>query len=483
MIRVRFAPSPTGELHVGGARTALYNYLFAQKMGGSFIIRIEDTDRERFVPGSLDRLLQGLKWLGLAWQEGPDIGGPYGPYIQSERLAIYQQYAEKLIKHQAAYYCFCSTERLNQLRLKQQNNRQATRYDRACLNLNPLEIQKKLTAGEPHTIRLKVPTGQTTCSDLIRGQVTWQNQDIDDQVLIKSDGFPTYHLANVVDDHLMAISHVIRGEEWLPSLPKHLLLYQAFGWNPPLFAHLPNVLNQQGTKLSKRKDGAAVWVQTYQAEGYLPQALTNFLALLGWHPSDEREKFNLTELAKEFSIKRVQKSGAVFNLEKLRWFNHLYLQDLTIPELDNLLKNYYPLATSNVLTHDTLRLSQILQERLTILKDASKLSTWFFKVDSLPLTKELLIPAGETEKTTKLALYLADQAAKLTADWTKPTELINHTQQLQKNNALSNKQMLWPARVALTHLKQSPDFYTAAWALGKDQTIKRISQAQQIMLS
>ena len=275
MVRVRFAPSPTGELHLGSARTALYNYLFAKKNDGKFIMRLEDTDQERLVEGSLKRMLGGLAWLGLTWDEGPDIGGPYVPYIQSERLPIYKKQADELINQGGAYYCFCSAQRLEVLRRVQEAEKQITKYDRACLNLKPEEIKAKLEAKLPYIVRLKIPAGQTIFNDLIRGQIKVDNTSLDDSVLLKSDGFPTYHLANVVDDHLMEITHVIRGEEWLPSTPKHLLIYQGFGWSTPEFAHLPNVLNEKKTKLSKRKDGEAVWVQTYQAQGYLPEAMVN----------------------------------------------------------------------------------------------------------------------------------------------------------------------------------------------------------------
>ncbi|MFZ5391399.1 MAG: glutamate--tRNA ligase [Patescibacteria group bacterium] len=482
MVRVRFAPSPTGELHIGGARTALYNYLFALKQGGDFIIRIEDTDQSRFVPGSLDRILQGLKWLGLSWQEGPDIGGSYGPYIQSDRLTIYKNQAQELIKQGQAYYCFCSPDRLNNLRLKQQAAKQPTGYDRTCLNLSSDQIEKKLKDNEPFTIRLKIPEGNTVFNDLIRGSITIDNKEIDDQVLLKSDGYPTYHLANVVDDHLMAISHVIRGEEWLPSTPKHLLLYKAFGWTPPQFAHLPNVLNKQKAKLSKRKDGETVWVQTYQAQGYLPEALANFLALLGWHPSDDRELYSLKDLTEIFSLDRVRTSGAIFDLDKLNWFNRHYLQQMTLEELDKKLQIFYePLRQkNNNQRQDTKALSQIIRDRLDKLKDAES-ADWFFNnnlSDALPI----VVSPKSSATIAKKSLNLAKQTLEKIDNWTTD-DIREACQKIQADNNLSNLEFLWPARVAVTGLAKSPDFYTAAWALGKTETLTRLAWVEENMLS
>ncbi|MBU1039274.1 glutamate--tRNA ligase [Patescibacteria group bacterium] len=480
MVRVRFAPSPTGELHIGGARTALYNYLYALKQKGNFIIRIEDTDRERLVPGSLNRLLQGLKWLGLNWQEGPDIGGPYGPYIQSERLPIYKEQAQQLLNNNQAYYCFCSSQRLSELRQTQLEQKLPSRYDRTCLKLTKEIVQDNLNNKLPFTIRLKVPTGTTTLYDLIRGTVVFNNKEIDDQVLLKSDGYPTYHLANVVDDHLMAISHVIRGEEWLPSAPKHLLLYQAFAWQPPAFAHLPNVLNKQKAKLSKRKDGATVWLETYQTQGYLPAALVNFLTLLGWHPTNDQEIFNLKELSQLFSLDRVQKGGAIFDLDKLNWFNHLYLQKLSSSELDEKLQTHYQtLKQSGRPITSTLRLTEIIKDRLVKLNDVQS-TNWFFSND-LSSALPIIVPNKSTPATTKKSLQLAQLSLNQTIAWT--IEAIKTAcQKNQEANKLSNMEFLWPARVAVTGLNKSPDFYTAAWALGKEEALKRLAWVEANML-
>jgi len=309
-VRTRFAPSPTGHLHIGGLRTALYNFLFARHHKGIFIIRIEDTDQTREVAGAREEILDILKQVGLNYDEGPDVGGKYGPYVQSERLELYRKHAEELAKNGAAYWCTCSAERLEKMREEQQKRGDVPKYDGACRDaLRP-------GSGQNAVVRLRVPEGRTiTFVDAIRGEVSFQSADVDDQVLLKSDGFPTYHLANIVDDHLMKITHVIRGEEWLPSTPKHVLLYEAFGWEAPTFAHLPLILNEGGGKLSKRSGHAAA--MDYVKEGYLPEALLNFLALLGWNPRGDEEIYSLDELIASFDITKVNKGGAVFSMEKL----------------------------------------------------------------------------------------------------------------------------------------------------------------------
>jgi exopolysaccharide biosynthesis WecB/TagA/CpsF family protein len=315
-VRTRFAPSPTGFLHIGGLRTALYNYLYAKQHKGKFILRIEDTDQERLVPNAQQQLIQTLKSFNLEFDEGPGIEGKYGPYIQSQRLHLYQEYVQKLLDSKAAYYCFCTTERLQELREMQEQVHQPSKYDRHCLQLNIKEIEEKIKNNEPHVVRLRIPEGHTSFNDLIRGEVSVDNQVLDDQIILKSDGYPTYHLANVVDDHLMKITHVIRGEEWIPSTPKHIILYQAFGWLPPEFSHLPLLLNADKSKLSKRQGDVAA--EDYLQKGYLPEALLNFIALLGWNPGTDDEIFSLSELTTKFTLEKVQKSGAVFNIQKLK---------------------------------------------------------------------------------------------------------------------------------------------------------------------
>ncbi len=481
MVRVRFAPSPTGELHVGGARTALYNYLFAKQQGGKFIIRIEDTDQERFVLGSLERLLAGLKWLGLTWDEGPDVGGSSGPYVQSQRLEHYQKYAAELVAKGAAYHCFCTKERLDILRELQQSEGKPTKYDRTCLKLSPDQVAAQLKQNLPHTVRLKVSEGATTFHDDIRGDITVPNADIDDQVLLKSDGFPTYHLACVVDDHLMAISHVIRGEEWLPSTPKHVLLYQAFGWQPTKYTHLPNVLNERKAKLSKRKDGEAVWVQTYERQGYLPQALLNFLALLGWHPKDDQELFTLDQLVKAFDLSRVQKAGAIFSRQKLDWFNAAYIKRLEPKKLDRELQPSYQsldlYKASGV--QDTTRLTAILQPRLVTLNEAADLGQWFFKPDAeLNVPSTMLIPKNGSHEKTKAALEaVAGVLTDRVGEW-EVEALRSAVEILVRPGTFSRGELLWPLRVTLTGEEQSPDVFEVAWALGRERSLTRLAQAQ-----
>ncbi len=331
-VRVRFAPSPTGYLHVGSLRTALYNYLFARKHGGVFVLRIEDTDQTRFVPDATEKLIESLRWTGLSFDEGPGVGGPHEPYVQSERRPLYLEAVERLVASGDAYRCFCTPERLKQMREAQTRAKLDPRYDRTCLNLTPPEIHDKMEAGTPHVVRLRVPDDEIVAvDDIVRGEVEFSSLQIDDQVLLKSDGFPTYHLANVVDDHAMGINYVIRGEEWLSSTPKHVLLYRFLGWEPPRFAHLPLLLNPDRTKLSKRQGDVAV--EDYRDQGYYPEALVNFVAFLGWHPGDTviearagKEVFSLEELVEVFSLERVGKSGAVFDVEKLRWFQGEWLR-------------------------------------------------------------------------------------------------------------------------------------------------------------
>ena len=337
--KVRFAPSPTGYLHVGGLRTALYNYLFAKKNNGTFVLRIEDTDRNRYVEGAVENLIKALNWAGLNYDEGPEIGGNYGPYLQSERLDIYKKHADELIEKGKAYYCFCTPERLKELKEEQEKQKlPQAKYDKHCIHLSKDEVDKNLAAGIPKVVRLNVEENQTIqFDDIVRDHVEFESNNVDDQVLIKSDSFPTYHLANVVDDHLMRITHVIRGEEWLSSTPKHVLLYDAFGWERPVFAHLPLLLNPDRSKLSKRQGDVAV--EDYRDKGFLKEALINFVALLGWNAGDDKEYYYMDELINSFSLERVNKAGAVFDLQKLNWLNAEHLRKKSNEELINLLKD------------------------------------------------------------------------------------------------------------------------------------------------
>lgn len=324
-VRTRYAPSPTGYLHVGGLRTALYNYLYARQNGGAVILRIEDTDQTRRVEGAVENLISVFAWLGLSFDEGPHTHGSFGPYVQSERLALYREHVTRLAQSGHAYPCFCTPEILEEIRTAQAAQGRIPMYDRRCRTISGNGAAKRIASGEPHVWRMAVPGKRTVnVRDLIRGDVSFDTSTVDDQVLLKSDGFPTYHLANVVDDHSMQISHVIRGEEWLPSTPKHVLLYEFFGWEPPQWAHLPLLLNPDRSKMSKRSGDVAV--EAYRNKGILPEVLINYVALLGWHPSDDREIFSIHDLIREFSIERVGKAGAIFDQTKLVWMNTEYIK-------------------------------------------------------------------------------------------------------------------------------------------------------------
>lgn len=326
-VRTRIAPSPTGEdLHIGNAYTALINYMFAKKHGGQFIVRIEDTDRTRLVEGSERRILSSLSWLGIFPDEGPDKGGPFEPYRQSERLSLYKKYAEELVAKGHAYYCFCTQDRLEEMRKHQEENHQAPMYDGTCRKLDKGEAKARTEKGQKYVIRLRVPeNGTTLFHDLVRGDISFKNELIDDQVLLKSDGYPTYHLGVVVDDHLMKISHIIRGEEWISSTPKHVLLYQFFGWEPPVFAHMPLLRNPDKSKLSKRRN--PVWVSWYKEQGFLPEAMLNYLGTMAWAFPGGREKFTVDEMMKVFDLKDIQTTAPVFDIEKLKWLNKRYLME------------------------------------------------------------------------------------------------------------------------------------------------------------
>lgn len=328
MVRVRYAPSPTGSPHVGNIRTALFNYLLARKTGGSFIVRIEDTDRAREVEGALEDILESMRWLGIQWDEGPEVGGPFAPYFQSERTKIYHEHAEKLLAAGNAYKCFCTPEILDEMREYQRINRLPTGYDRRCRSLTDDQVRANEAADMPYVIRLAMPLeGKTTFDDAVRGKVEYENKLVDDQVLMKSDGWPTYHMANVVDDHLQEITHVIRGEEWIASTPKHIVLYRAFGWEPPIFAHAPVIKGPDGSKLSKRHGDTRCL--DYREKGYLGSAVANFIALIGWSPKDDREVLSLEEMAEAFSIEGLQPSPGVFDIQKLQWMNGVHIRELS----------------------------------------------------------------------------------------------------------------------------------------------------------
>lgn len=524
MIKTRFAPSPTGYLHVGGLRTALYAYLFARKNNGKFILRIEDTDQERFVEGALENLIRTLKWHDLIYDEGPILReddsieeiGENGSYIQSKRTEIYREQVQKLIESGHAYRCFCTKERLEEMRAQKAASGQPTMYDRKCLDLPQSEIEKNLTEGIPFVIRQKIPYELIKFKDLIRGNVQFHGKTIDDQVLMKSDNFPTYHLANVIDDHFMGITHVIRGEEWLPSTPKHLALYQAFGWTPPEFAHIPLLLNEDRSKLSKRQGDVAV--EEYIKKGYLKEAIINFIVFLGWNPGagETREIFTLKELEETFSLDCVHKAGAVFNLEKLDWFNWRWQKQKHNEKLQTIALEIDPAAeiaedkkgqltfkfTSEEKEEEFYQqrgkiLKQIVEKHLTtkldekslckalntieekILRDPKEISAHLTPFENLPnYSKQLLTheKMGVDLDQAVTNLQIAKEDLEKIDNWSLPQITATLMTSIEKLG-VKNGQMLWPLRSALSGQEFSPGAFEMAWALGKSETINRINHA------
>lgn len=489
----RFAPSPTGYLHVGGLRTALYAYLLAKKSEGTFILRIEDTDRERFVEDGVKNILDSLYWahvapnLGVQLHKGDIINeGPAGSYIQSERLPIYQKYARKLIEKGHAYYCFCTPERLEQVREEKMKNKEAPGYDGHCLTLTKDEVKEKLENKERHVVRLHMPdTGETKWEDAIRGEVSFKNAEVDDQVLLKGDGYPTYHLAVVVDDHEMNITHVIRGEEWISSTPKHLMLYNYFDWTPPVFAHLPLLLNSDKSKLSKRQGDVAVL--DYRDKGYLPEALVNFVAFLGWNPGTEQELFSMSELVEAFTLEKVGKAGAVFNIEKLDWFNREYLKKLSVDDLADYIEKYLPEELRSNVTASggrdfMLRFSPLLLERISKGADLSDmyrdgdLSFYFespeYSPDALIWKKLTGTDAKDISKKNLEEVQKILAEASATNDPETIKSLLMHYAEQNGRG-----EVLWPLRVALSGREKSPDPFTLAGLFGKEETIARIHKA------
>ncbi len=482
-VRVRYAPSPTGDFHVGGARTALFDYLFARHHGGKFILRIEDTDQKRYNPDSLKWLLNGLRYLGLDWDEGPEAGGEFGPYVQTERLEIYQEYCQQLIDSGHAYRCFCTSERLEEMRGERQKSGLSPGYDRFCRNIDPVESAERAARGESYTVRIKLPLeGEITGHDAIRGEVTFQFANLEDAVLMKSDGIPTYHLAVVVDDRLMEISHVFRGDEWLSSLPLHLYLYRAFGWKRPVFAHLPLILNPTGKgKMSKREGRAPdgrllpVFVRTFQELGYLPEAMINYMALLGWSYDDKTEMMSREELIERFSLERVNPSPATWNYEKLDYFNGTYIRQLSVEDLTDRLLPFARAAGFQVDRDYMLQITPLIQERITILSDVVTAADFFFLAELPDYDNAELIPQ---KGDAALALKVLQHARQVLAD----TEF-NHDALEERLRAAAGDlgikagQMFQPIRVAACGRKAAPPLFETLAVLGRDKTLKRIDRA------
>ncbi|MFA4941990.1 MAG: glutamate--tRNA ligase [Patescibacteria group bacterium] len=475
-IRTRFAPSPTGFLHIGSLRTALYSYLLAQKNGGDFILRLEDTDMKRFVEGASEAIYNGLKWAGIKYSEGPDAGGDFGPYVQSQRLEIYKKYALELVDKDLAYYCFCDSETLEKMRQEQTAKKQAPKYDRRCLKLSKEEIAQKLADNTPFVIRMKMPTDRIVeIDDMVWGKVSYNTNDLDDQVLLKSDGYPTYHLAVVVDDHLMKISHVTRTEEWLPSTPKHILLYEYFGWEAPKWAHLPLLLNTDRTKMSKRKGDVAV--EDYIKKGYLPEAMINYLAFLGWNPGTEKEIYSIEELIKDFDLKKIHKAGAVFDIEKLDYLNGYYIRQKSLDELVKLCKPFLAKEWEARGDDYIKKVIALEQERLKKLSDISEAIEFFF-ADELKYEPELLIWKKLTaEQVNKNLGEVIEQLEKIPEkNWVNDS-LEEAIMTYIKAKELKTGDYLWPMRVALTGRKASPSPFDVAEVLGKERSLERIKIA------
>ena len=471
-VRTRFAPSPTGYMHIGNLRTALYEYLIAKSQGGKFILRIEDTDQDRYVEGAVDVIYNTLKLAGIRHDEGPDLGGNYGPYVQSQRKGIYMPYAKQLVDRGHAYHCFCTKERLAEAKEKSEKAGVPYKYDRFCCSLSPEEISSKLDSGIPYVIRQKMPQeGTTTFEDAVYGSISVDNKELEDQILIKSDGLPTYNFANVVDDHLMEITHVVRGSEYLSSAPKYNLLYHAFGWEIPTYVHLPLIVKPDGTKLSKRQGDKSF--EDLMAAGYLVEAIMNYVVLLGWCPSDNQEMFTLKELEQAFSIKGISKSPAAFDYDKLNWFNGEYIRKLSVEEFHERAKPYYEGAIKNS-GIDLVKVSRILQQRTEILSAIPQKIDFF---DQLPeYDNELYIhkKMKTTPENSLESLKAAEEVLQGLKEWNEQT-VHDSLMELVQKLGIKNGQMLWPIRTALTGKDVTPGgAIEVADILGKEESLRRI---------
>lgn len=491
-VRVRFAPSPTGYLHIGGLRTALYDYLFAKHNNGKYILRIEDTDRTRYVEGAIENLIESLLWAGIVHDEGVFVEngkivqkGEYGPYIQSERLDIYKKYIDELIEKGHAYYCFCTKERLDKIREEQKHRGEVPKYDGFCRGIDIEEAKERIAKGEKYTVRLKLPPNKDIkFHDVIRGDITINTNDLDDQVLLKSDGFPTYHLAVVVDDHLMKITHVVRGEEWLPSAPKHVYLYEAFGWEQPEYVHLPTVLNKEKKKLSKRHGDVSVG--DFRKKGYLPEALINYLAMVGWSPNSNKEIFTMEELIDEFSFDRVSNAGGVFDKDKLDWVNGHYIRSTDIDKITKLAIPY--LKDAGYINDDDINnryewiktLVSTVRESLSYMSEITDKVDIFFKNEIKPENDEVLeVLSGEQVpdlfKKFKAELQEVDEVDEEFAS--------SVMKRLRKSTGIKGKQLFMPIRAALTGQLHGPELSNVLLVLGKQKILKRIEYVESNILN
>ncbi len=489
-VRVRYAPSPTGLQHIGGVRTALFNYFFARANGGKFILRVEDTDQERYSDESLEDLYNTLNWLGLKWDEGPLVGGPYGPYVQSERFELYKKYAEQLVAEGKAYRCYCTSERLEALRAEQHASKSEVQgYDRHCSDLSDQERANLESQGLSSVIRLKVPLqGKTTIHDVLMGDITRRNRDVSpDPILLKSDGFPTYHLANVIDDHMMHITHIMRAQEWIPSGPLHILLYEAFGWEAPLYCHLPMVMGKDGQKLSKRHGSTSV--RDFKDKGYLPEALMNYVSLVGWSYDGQREFFTKEELEEVFSLEKINKAPGVFDYKKLDWFNGQYIRLKSDEELAALLLPYMveasfvsePLSSEIQAKYDAL--IPVVKERLKTLSDVVPLSRFLFEEPEY--NDPSLFQAKNVERPVALlALEGAYAILKKGLASQLPHEEMEHSMaDLATKLDIKVNGVFMPLRVAITGSSVSLPLFDSIFLLGQEKTFARIETALSVLRS
>ncbi|GAP14870.1 glutamyl-tRNA synthetase [Longilinea arvoryzae] len=485
--RVRFAPSPTGHLHLGGARTALYDYLLARQTGGQFVLRIEDTDRKRLVEGAEQELIDGLRWLGLDYDEGPDIGGPYGPYRQSERKEIYQHYAKQLVDAGYAYYCFCTPDRLERVRQEQQARKEASHYDGTCRNLDPDEAARRIAAGEKYVIRFKTPKeGTTTVTDVVRGPITVENRVLDDYIIVKSDGLALYHLAAAVDDHLMKITHVIRGSEWLPTFPLHGMIHRALGWEEPAWVHLSVFLKPSGKgKMSKRekadlmKDGHSIFIKDLQSLGYLPEAVVNWISLMGWSYDDHTEFFNLPDLVDKFSLQKLNPSPAAINFSKLDHFNGLHIRSLTHEDLARRIKPFFMEKGFAADDATLLRIAPIIQEHIATLDEAVDFAGFFFKDEITPVPENLIakgLTARQSAEIAEKSLAILAALPDLRLETAEPP-----MRKLLEESGFSAGQVFGIMREAITGQRVSPPLFESMEIVGRETVLARMENAIRLL--
>ncbi|HVN16114.1 MAG TPA: glutamate--tRNA ligase [Anaerolineales bacterium] len=485
-VRTRFAPSPTGRMHIGSARSALYPFLLARRTGGTFILRIEDTDQKRFVPGAEQELIDGLHWLGIQYDEGPDIGGPYGPYRQTERRAIYHEQAWALVEAGKAFPCFCAPERLEKVRQEQLKNKQNPHYDGTCRLLSPEEARRRVDAGEKYVIRFKMPKeGSITTTDLLRGPITTENSALDDSVLLKSDGLPTYHLAAMVDDHLMQITHVIRGSEWLPSMPLHIHVIRAFGWQEPVFAHLSVFLKPSGKgKLSKRdkadamKDGHSIYLGDMKELGYTPEGVLNWIALMGWGVPED-DVMTLDQMIERFSIDHLTPSPAAVNFAKLDHFNGTHIRLLSTEDLAARIKPYFIQAGLGVDEARLLKVVPLIQERLVTLDDCLDFAGFFFRENVEPNPDELIakgLTAAQSAEAARKSYEILSSLPELNHQIAEPP-----MRDLVEKLGLTPNQVFGILRVATTGQKVSPPLFESMEVIGKEKVLERIKRAIAIL--